>query len=212
MAWRYSAMMARTRKRAHQHHQARLGQVEVGDQPVHQLELKARRDEDAVSPASGRLRPRLQRAHGGRPHGHHLATTRRQSAMACWVAAGTSYHSLCMWCSDASFRSSPAGRCLRPHAASHWRAARRARRARPAVPGQSAARRSARPRRRGFWQTRSGSAARHLVRIGVLDVGRQRHVAVALHQRVGVVARVVAQHKAEQGAVGIGPAAQQRGT
>ena len=36
-------------------------------------------------------------------------------------------------------------------------------------------------------------------------------MAVALHQRVGVVARVVAQHKAKWRAVGIGPASEQSG-
>ncbi len=39
------------------------------------------------------------------------------------------------------------------------------------------------------------------------DVGRQRHVAVALHQSV----RLVAQDEAKEGALGIGPASGQRG-
>ena len=48
-------------------------------------------------------------------------------------------------------------------------------------------------------------------RVGVGDVGRQRHVAVALHQGVRVVATVVRQHEAEQRAVGIRPAPEQGG-
>ena len=43
------------------------------------------------------------------------------------------------------------------------------------------------------------------------DVGWQRNMAVALHQRVRVVARVVGQHKAKQRPLRVGPAAQQRG-
>lgn len=35
-----------TRKGAHEHHEGGLGQVEVGDEYVYQLELEAWRDED----------------------------------------------------------------------------------------------------------------------------------------------------------------------
>jgi hypothetical protein len=53
-------------------------------------------------------------------------------------------------------------------------------------------------------------AARVVGRIGVRDVGRQRHVAAALHQRIRVFAGI-AEAEAEQRAVFVGPAAQQRG-
>ena len=43
------------------------------------------------------------------------------------------------------------------------------------------------------------------------NIGRQRNMAVALHQRVRVVARVVGQHKAKQRPGRIGPAPQQCG-
>ena len=56
---------------ADQHHQAALGQVEVGDQYVHQLELKARRDEDVgVATGNPSFCPAFQRADTGGAHGH----------------------------------------------------------------------------------------------------------------------------------------------
>ena len=48
--------------------------------------------------------------------------------------------------------------------------------------------------------------------VGVRDVRGQRHVAVALHQGVGVVPVVVGQHQPVQRAVGVRPAPEQRGT
>ena len=48
--------------------------------------------------------------------------------------------------------------------------------------------------------------------VGMFDVGRQRHMAVALHQGVGVIAPVVGKHQTEQCSCGVRPAAQQRGT
>ena len=54
------------------------------------------------------------------------------------------------------------------------------------------------------------------VRVGAVllagDIGWQRNVAVALHQRVRVIARVVGQHKTKQRPGRIGPAPQERGT
>ena len=43
------------------------------------------------------------------------------------------------------------------------------------------------------------------------NVGRQRNVAVALHERVGIVPHIVGQHEAKQGPLRIGPTPQQRG-
>ena len=64
-------------KGADQHHQAALGQMEIGDQHVDQLELKARRNENACVAASlACLGPALQRAHGGSAHSHNTAAAR----------------------------------------------------------------------------------------------------------------------------------------
>ena len=54
-------------------------------------------------------------------------------------------------------------------------------------------------------------ALRVLCRICVGDVGRQRHMAMAFHQRVGIIALVIAEHKAVQRAFRVGPSAQHRG-
>ena len=138
------------------------------------------------------------------------ATTRppraRASAMACCVAAGTSYHSLCMVCS-ARFSvltgwKVPAPTCSvtlarrTPRASSSRQQRlvemqrRRRRRHRARVPGED------------------GLVALDVLRrVAVLDVGRQRHMAMPLHQGMGIVA----EGEPEQRAVGVGPAALQGG-
>src|SRR5574343_1290082 len=63
-------------KGAHQHHQCAFGQVKVGDQPIHHLEFKARRDEDlCVTAGLARCGPGFECAHRRGPHRENFATT-----------------------------------------------------------------------------------------------------------------------------------------
>ena len=150
---------------------------------------EAGRDEEVGLAATGcsarrpARRRRLERAQGGRADGDDAAAARRARRAIASAAVGADLVPLAVHpVLGEVARCAPAGRCRRRRAASRRRARRRARAARRAARRRSAAPRSARRPRPGARRTRSGSAATSSRVVGVLDVGRQRHVAVAFEQ------------------------------
>ena len=62
------------RKGADEHHEGGLGEMEIGDQQIHHLELEARGDEDfGVAAGLPGIGPGLEGADGGGAHGDDAA-------------------------------------------------------------------------------------------------------------------------------------------
>ncbi|MCY1504708.1 hypothetical protein D9M68_388890 [compost metagenome] len=185
--------------------------MEVGHQHVDVREGEARRDEDArVARGLAAFCPRLERAHGGRAHGNHAPA-------ACLAFGNGALRGLGHFVALGVHRV--LGDVLGLHrlegAGAHVQRDVGALHAARFEFGQQALVEMQRGRGRGHG---AGHAREHglvaalvVGRVGVRDVGRQRHVAAALHQRIRVFAGVALEAEAEQRAVFLGPAAQQRG-
>ena len=203
---------------AHQHHERALGQVEVGDQQLHHLEAKARGDED-VGFARGLAAagPGFERAHRGGAYGHDAAAAlaaalqRRQRVRRHLVPLAV--HAVFGQVLRLDGLEGARAHVQRDAGALH--ATRSQRAEHPFVKVQ-------RGRGRGHGAGCAGEdglvALVVLGFVGVVaavllafDVGRQRQVAVALHQLPRRLAGGPVQGEAKQRAVGIGPTRQQRG-
>ena len=191
--------------------------MKVGQQHVHLRKRKARRNEDlgfALRLAGGR--PGLQAAHRRRAHRHHAAAAR--FAIGKRLLGGQRH---LVPLAVHAVLGQVLGFDRLEGAGAHMQGDVGGVHAPRLQVGQQGL---VKMQRRGGRGHGTGGFGKHgLVALGVLrrvrvcalllalNIGRQRHVPMALHQGVGVIAGVVGQHKTKQRPVGIGPAPEQGG-
>mmetsp|Transcript_53345 Transcript_53345/g.147771 ORF Transcript_53345/g.147771 Transcript_53345/m.147771 type:complete len:341 (+) Transcript_53345:806-1828(+) len=184
---RHDVLVAR--ERADQHHQRAFRQMEVGDEAVHHAELESRRDEDVGLAGAGLQRAalggRLQRAQRRRADGHDTPPPRTAGRhridrglrhlepLAVHLVLGDLLDPHRLEGAGANMQGhmrllDPAGGQRGQHAFVEMQG-RRGRRDRTGLLGEHRL-----------------VAALVLGIVGMLDVGRQRHMAMVLQQREGV--------------------------